>query len=448
MTTVDSTKPRGPGRTRMLVGAGFGNFIEWYDFAAYGFVAVFIGKAFFPNASEAAQLLSSFAVFGVSFFVRPLGGVFFGPLCDRVGRKRVLVLVLSIMAVTTFCIGILPSYARIGILAPILLVLLRCIQGFSAGGEFGTNTTFIAEHASPKRRGLSASLVPASATLGVLVGGVVVFALESFLGSTAMQDWGWRIPFLIAGPLGLIGLYIRLALEDTPAFKALEASSEVESKPLVAVLAYKRGLSITAAVTVLYGVSYYFLMTYMATFLSKVVGFSSTTALLAVLLGGAVALVVLPIAGALSDRYGRKAVLVTSAVAHILLAVPIFMLLGTGSLAAAILGTALMAVIMAPFVAVSVALMAELFPDSVRATGVSLGFNLPIAIFGGMAPFIATFLINRTGINFMPSIYLVAVSVVALIGVLFLRPADLHGVTAPPKAPSETKPEPSAPVGS
>jgi MHS family proline/betaine transporter-like MFS transporter len=411
----------------MLLGAGFGNFIEWYDFAAYGFVAVFIGRVFFPNADEVAQLLSSFAVFGVSFFVRPLGALFFGPLCDRIGRKRVLVIVLTIMAITTFAIGALPGYAQIGILAPTLLVILRCVQGFSAGGEFGTNTTFIAEHAAPSSRGLSASLVPASATSGVLVGGLVVFALESSIGAAAMEDWGWRIPFLIAGPLGLIGLYIRLALEDTPEFHRLEASGAVETKPLRAVLAHKRGLGITAAITVLYGVSYYFLVTYLSTFLSRIVGFTSTQALLIVLLGGVVALITFPIAGALSDRIGRRRVLMTSAMAHILFGVPLFLLIGTGNLFAAVAGTCILALIMAPFVAVSISTMAELFPAPVRATGISLGFNIPIAAFGGLAPFVATFLIERTQMTFAPAIYLIVAAAVSAVGLLFLTPQSLTG---------------------
>lgn len=189
-------------RRRAFLGAVTGHLIEWYDYGVYGFVALYIGELFFPSGDGATQLLSSFAVFALSFFIRPLGGLFFGPMADRIGRKQTLLVVMLMMFVSTFAIGLLPTYASIGIAAPLLLVLVRCLQGFSAGGEIGTTTAFIAEYAGPGRRGYSTSWLMVTAVLGLLLGGVVANGLIAVLGDATMLTWGWRVPFLIAGPLG------------------------------------------------------------------------------------------------------------------------------------------------------------------------------------------------------------------------------------------------------
>jgi MHS family proline/betaine transporter-like MFS transporter len=212
---------------RAITGASIGNLVEWFDFAVYGYLATYIAANFFPSNNPTASLLSTFAVFAAAFFVRPLGGIFFGPLGDRIGRQRVLATVIILMSVATFAIGLLPTYATIGVLAPILLVVARLLQGFSAGGEFGGGATFLAEYSPDDRRGFLVSWLEFSTLIGFILGSGVVLVLNSSLGEDAMTAWGWRIPFLIAGPLGAVGLYIRLRLEDTPEFRALESTGEV-----------------------------------------------------------------------------------------------------------------------------------------------------------------------------------------------------------------------------
>ena len=217
---------------RAMLGASVGNCVEWFDFAVYGYLAATLGAVFFPSEDPTISLLSSFAVFGVAFFMRPLGGFFFGPLGDRIGRQRTLAAVIILMSASTFVIAFLPGYAAIGIWAPILLVAARLLQGFSVGGEFGGASAFLAEYSPDERRGYLVSWIEFSAVGGFFLGSASVLLLTATIGEDALGSWGWRIPFLLAGPLGLIGLYIRLRVEDTPEFRALERSGEVSGSPL------------------------------------------------------------------------------------------------------------------------------------------------------------------------------------------------------------------------
>src|SRR5215211_981031 len=217
---------------RAIVGASIGNTVEWFDFATYSFLAVTLAAVFFPSGNPTAALLSTFAIFAAAFFVRPLGGLFFGPLGDKIGRQRVLATVIILMSLATFAIGLLPGYATIGIWAPLMLVVCRLLQGFSAGGEFGGGATFLAEYSPDERRGYMVSWLEFSTLIGFILGSGSVLLMNSAFGEDAMIAWGWRIPFLIAGPLGIVGLYIRLKLEDTPEFRALENTGEVAESPL------------------------------------------------------------------------------------------------------------------------------------------------------------------------------------------------------------------------
>ena len=222
-----------PATIRKAVrGAAIGNTVEWYDFAIYSTLATYIADKFFPSGDETAALLSTFAVFAAAFFMRPLGGFFFGPLGDRIGRQRVLALVIILMSGSTFIIGLVPSYESIGVAAPLLLLLMRCVQGFSAGGEYGSGACYLAEFAPDKHRGFVVSFLVWSVVVGFLLGSLTVTGLETLLSESAMQSYGWRIPFLIAGVLGVVGLYIRMRLGDTPDFEDLREKGEVASSPL------------------------------------------------------------------------------------------------------------------------------------------------------------------------------------------------------------------------
>lgn len=435
MTQLDpqSEKAMLVARRRAFIGGAIGNGIEWYDFAIYGYLAIHIGRVFFAPGGETAQLLSAFAVFGLSFFARPLGGLVFGPLADKVGRKRVMVIVLTMMGAATFLIGVLPGYAQMGIAAPILLVVLRLLQGLSAGGEVGSTSTYMAEFSAAGRRGYGVSWMAFSCVLGIMLGGLLATGLGALLSSEAMASWGWRIPFLVAGPLGLVGLFIRMKLEDTPDFTSLERSEQLEARPIRRVLQHRRQLVTVAGIATLYGVSFYMVFTYLSTYISTIVGLGSGVALLAVLLGGCAALVLLPVTGALSDRIGRRPVLAGAAGGFLILGIPLFHLIASGGVAGAIIGTVLLAALQATFLATALVTMTEVFPAEIRTTGVSLGLNVPIAIFGGTAPFIATLLISQTGVMTSPSWYLVAAALLTLGALTLLR-------TSPTATPARSEP--------
>lgn len=407
---------------KAVTAAAIGNAVEWFDFAVYGFLATYIGANFFPSEDPTVQLLSAFAVFAAAFFARPLGGLFFGPLGDRIGRQRVLATVILIMSGSTFLIGLLPNYDQIGVFAPILLVVLRCLQGFSAGGEYGGGAAFLAEYAPDGRRGFLVSFLVWSVIIGFLLGSTIATVLSAVIPEGAMNAWGWRIPFLLAGPLGLIGLYIRLRLEDTPDFRELQESGEVARSPLRETIVenWVPILQI-AGLVVIHNIGFYTVFTYLPTYFSTELGFSSTASFFSITVAGIVALILIPPLGALSDRVGRKPLLLASCVLFAVLTYPLFLLMNTGSLAAAILAHVALAVMEAIFVCTSLAAGAELFVTRVRYGGFSIGYNFSVAIFGGTAPYIATFLVANTGNPLSPAYYVIFGAIVSLITVLTMR---------------------------
>ena len=432
---ADTTPEAESGSVRQaVVGAGVGNTVEWYDFAIYGFLATYIAQEFFPSADGTAALLSTFAVFAVAFFMRPLGGFFFGPLGDRIGRKRVLAIVVVLMSLSTLGIGLVPGYDVIGVGAPILLVLLRCVQGFSAGGEYGSGACFLAEFAPTRHRGLVVAFLVWSVVIGFLLGSVTVTLLETILSEDAMNSYGWRIPFLIAGALGVVGLYIRLRLRDTPEFEALQESGEVSEAPLrEAVRTAWRPILQIGGLVVIHNVGFYVVFTYLPTYFTKTLGFTKTDAFISITVASVVALLlILPLA-ALSDRIGRKPVLMAGAIGFGVFSYPLFLLLNSGSLVAAIGAHAGLAAIEAVFVSASLAAGAELFATRVRSTGYSIGYNVSVALFGGTAPYVATWLTDRTGNEIAPAYYVMVAAVVSLATVLTMRETagrPLQGIDA------------------
>lgn len=409
-------------RTRALIAAAIGNGIEWFDFAAYGFVAVYIGAAFFPAEDPTTQLLTTFAVFGLTFLVRPLGGLFFGPLADRIGRQRVLVLVLALMSISGGLMGMLPTYAAWGVAAPILLVTLRSLQAFSAGGEYGSVTSFLTEYSAPGRRGAGTGWMMFSAVIGFMSAALVVLALNLTLTEDAMSTWGWRVPFLLAIPLGAIAIYLRTRLEDTPTFKALQASGNVAKAPLREALGYRRQLLVTAGIAALHGSTFYIVLTYMITYISVSADLGETTGLLASLAGGAAALVVIPPVSSLSDRIGRKPILIASSVGFGVLIVPIFALIRTGAVGA-VIGQIALGVLLGCLISTSIVAMAEIFPSRVRSAGNSLAYTLSVMVFGGTAPFVATWLVDTTRSTLSPGLFIILTALLGLAGALALPKA-------------------------
>ena len=415
---------------RAVAGASIGNAVEWFDFAIYGFLATFIAGQFFPAGDETAALLNTFAIFAAAFFMRPLGGFVFGPLGDRIGRQRVLALVILLMSAATLGIGLLPTYGAIGVLAPLLLLVLRCLQGFSAGGEYGGGAVYLAEFATDERRGVTVTFMVWSGVLGFLLGSITVTLLQAVLSTAAMESYGWRIPFLIAGPLGLVGLYIRLRLSDTPQFAELSKSDQTAESPLrEAVSTAWRSILQVIGLMIVFNIGYYVVFAFLPSYFIKTLQFSATDAFLSITLACLVALVlILPLA-MLSDRIGRRPLLIGGAVAFAVLGYPLFLLLNTGSLAAAIAAHCVLAAIESVYVSTAVSAAVELFATRVRFSGFSIGYNVCVAVFGGTTPYIVTWLTAATGDAIAPAYYLVIAALVSLGVVLTLRESAGRSLT-------------------
>lgn len=420
-------------RSRAFRGAIAGHLIEWYDYGIYGFLAVYVGANFFISDDPLTGILSAFAVFALSFFIRPLGGLFFGPLADKIGRRRTLMIVLTFMSGATMTIGLLPTAHTIGVAAPLLLVLMRLIQGFSAGGEISTIAAFVSEYSTKGRRGYSTSYLMAIAALGLLIGAVVANGLSWALGDETMLAWGWRIPFILAGPMGGVAIWIRMRLEDSPEFRALQAKRQTSPAPLREVIAnYPRQLFFVMTSITLLASSFYLVLTYMTTYLNSILGFDWATTFTYVIIGGALGMVLMPVSGLISDKLGgtRRGILIVSAIYLGIAAIWFFQVAPTVSPdnpAGLLLPLIALAIGYGMYCGIPYATMTELFPASVRSTGIALGYNIPVAVFGGSAPFIASWLIAQTGDNSSPGWYFAFTALVSIIGLLFLRKKHLVG---------------------
>ncbi|MFD8892024.1 glycine betaine/L-proline transporter ProP [Streptomyces sp. NPDC059566] len=419
---------------RAVKAASLGNAMEWFDFGIYSYLAVTLGRVFFPSGSDTTQLMSSFATFAVAFLVRPLGGMFFGPMGDRMGRKKVLALTMIMMAVGTFAIGLIPSYGAIGLWSPALLILFRMLQGFSTGGEYGGASTFIAEYAPDRRRGFFGSFLEFGTLAGYVGAAGLVTALYALLDDAAMDSWGWRVPFLVAGPLGLVGLYLRMRLDETPAFqrldggaraRATEAADAVETTAkgdLAKIFReYWPTLILCVCLVGAYNIAHYMLLSYMPTYLSDELGYSETHGLL-ILLGVMVALMlVVSRVGALSDRYGRKPLLMGGMTGFFLLSLPAFLLIGQGGIPAITAGMLMLGLSLVCMLGTMSAALPALFPTRVRYGSLSVGYNLSASLFGGTTPLVITALIGWTGSNLMPAFYAMGAALVGILAVACMK---------------------------
>jgi MFS transporter, MHS family, proline/betaine transporter len=422
---------------RVALAAGVGNFLEWFDFAVYGFLAVTIGTLFFPAASDTGSLLAALAVFGVAFLVRPLGGIVIGAFGDRAGRRAALSLSILLMGACTTLIGVLPSYEQVGLWAPILLVLLRCGQGFSAGGEYAGAAAFLIEYAPRHRRGLYSSVVSATAALGVVGGGMVTLLLTAALDADSLSSWGWRLPFLLAGPLAAVGLYVRLKMEDTPVFRTLESTHRVTKSPLKGAGKYsKSGMGLVFACTAVAGLGFYYLATYLVTHLTVTLGMDKTSALQVAIAGLVLYAAMCPVAGRVGDRIGRRRTMLIGTLGLAATAIPCFILIASGPLPVTLLGIAIFAAFEALANVMLGVLLVELFPAHLRVSGSSIGFNLAQALVGGQGPLVAAALASALAWSFAPALYIVAVSSVAAVVLAMFLPEtrDIDLVTAHPRS--------------
>ncbi|MFB2830741.1 MFS transporter [Aeromonas jandaei] len=388
-----------------------GNFIEWFDYAVYGYLAIVISRVFFPYEDQTAGLLATFAIFAFSFVVRPLGGVFWGHQGDRVGRRNVLSISILLMSASTFGIALLPSYSSIGFVAPLLLCLCRLVQSFSASGEYAGSVIFIAEYAPKHQRGLYVGLIPASTAIGLLAGALCVALLQGMLEVDQLESWGWRIPFLIAAPMGIIGRYIRVNLEDTPEFSVFQSSGKMVQAPIVTLLRhYKRALLVLFGVTSLNAVGFYFLLSYMPTYLTATLGVSFRLSVLVTIFTLMVYGVFVFFAGYLSDCFGRPRMLMLASFAFIVLSVPVFsQLTAASSLSAMMLIVPFFGLLLSINDGALACFIAELFPVEIRYSGFAFGFNTVNALFGGTTPLVLTWLTDFTGEPLVPAYYLALV---------------------------------------
>ncbi|WP_249813678.1 glycine betaine/L-proline transporter ProP [Streptomyces barringtoniae] len=422
---------------RAVKAAALGNAMEWFDFGVYSYIAVTLGKVFFPSGNPTAQLLSTFGAFAAAFLVRPLGGMVFGPLGDRVGRQKVLALTMIMMAAGTFAIGLIPSYASIGVGAPLLLLAARLVQGFSTGGEYAGASTFIAEYAPDKKRGFFGSWLEFGTLAGYIGGAGLVTLMTALLSSHDLVSWGWRIPFLVAGPMGIIGLYLRMRLEETPAFaaeveKAEAARPKVPLREMVA--GQWKALLLCMGLVLVFNVTDYMLLSYMPSYLTSELKYDETHGLLVVLGVMALMMVVQPFAGALTDRVGRRPVIAAGCAGFLFLSVPALLLIRQGSLLAVALGMGALGLLLVCFTAAMPAALPALFPTRVRYGSLSIGFNVSVSLFGGTTPLVVTALIGATGNMMMPAYYMMAAAVVG--GFAVWRMSECAGRPLPGSAPA------------
>ncbi|AWH01070.1 MFS transporter [Rhodococcus ruber] len=407
---------------RVALASFIGTTVEYYDFFIYGTAAALVfPKLFFPDVSPAIGILLSFATFGVGFFARPLGGIVFGHFGDRVGRKKMLVISLVGMGAATMLMGMMPTYAQIGVAAPILLTVLRLVQGFAVGGEWGGATLMAVEHAPSRRKGFFGSFSQMGAPAGTSIA-TLAFFVVSQLPDEQFLSWGWRLPFLFSAVLIVVGLFIRLSLSESPDFAAVRERSAVVRMPIAeAFRKHWKEILLVAGTYLSQGVFAYICMAYLVSYGTTVAGISRTSALAGVFVAGLVAVVLYPVFGALSDTFGRKTLYLTGAVLMGVTIGPAFALINTGNPWLFLLAQVLVfGIAMAPAAGVTGSLFTMIFDADVRYSGVSVGYTLSQILGSAFAPTIAAALYTATGSSDAIVTYLLIVSAVSIFSVVLL----------------------------
>ncbi len=404
-------------RSKPLYSAALGNVIEMYDFTLYAYLSPLLGQLFFPSSHPATSLLSTYLVFAVGFLIRPFGGLFFGKIADKWGRKRSLFLSVLLMSVPTFCIGMLPTYHTIGLWAPLLLATLRLLQGFSVGGEYVNSILYLTEHAPPSKKGWMGSFVLTSATIGWILGSYTAHLITRLFSPDTLLLYGWRLPFLIGGVLALIGCYFRSSLVETPEFQEVKETPAPSLRSVVQ--KEKWTLFKVIRLNTLPTIAGYLLFAYMPSYLHLHTDLSLERALLINSWMLMLFLGLTPLMGYLSDKWGKEELMKGAGVGFILLSPPLFYLIASGASETAILcALSILTLLQATYHAPLPALMSESFPTKIRGTGVSLAYNSAVSLFSGTTPLMCTFLISAMGMSFAPGIYLMCAGVLSLTGLL------------------------------
>ncbi|MEJ2852982.1 MULTISPECIES: MFS transporter [unclassified Saccharothrix] len=424
---MTNAAPPKPGFAKVVIGSLIGTTIEWYDFFLYGSAAAIVfNKLFFPNADPLTGTLLAFTTYAIGFLARPLGGLVFGHFGDKVGRKKLLVLSLMLMGGATFAMGLLPTYAAIGVGAPLLLTFLRLVQGFALGGEWGGAVLIVSEHGSAERRGFWASWPQAGVPMGNLLATAVLAVLAAVQTDEAFLSWGWRVPFLLSGVLVLVGLWIRLSVSESPIFLEAQAKAEktkvAEKPPIVGVLRdHWREVLVAMGARMAENVSYYVITAFILVYITSTLGLPRSTGLNAVLIASGAHLITIPLWGALSDKIGRRTTYLIGAVGIGAWMFPFFTLLDTKSFWPIVLAVTVGLVLHGAMYGPQAAFFSELFGTKVRYSGASVGYQLASIAAGAVAPLIATALLRDFKSSFPIVLYVLAMCVITVIAVLVSR---------------------------
>jgi MHS family proline/betaine transporter-like MFS transporter len=407
---------------RAIAASAIGNATEWFDYGIYAYGVSYISAALFPGSTAEATFFA-LATFAISFLVRPLGGLFWGPMGDHLGRKTVLAWTILTMAGATFCVGLIPSFASVGWYAPFVLIVLRLIQGFSTGGEYGGAATFMAEYAPDSRRGFYGSFLEVGTLAGFSLGALLMLSFSLLLGEARMHAWGWRLPFLVAAPLGLAGLYLRARVGDTPVFREAKSAGRRgvgRLHELLNLFARQwRPLLQLALLVVALNVVNYTLLTYMPTYLQLRIGLDPAQALYVPIVGMLSMMFFLPLAGMLSDKMGRKPLWWISLIGLTVLAIPALRMMADGPWSAA-LGFVLLGLFYVPQLATISATFPAMFPTPVRFAGLAIAYNVSTSLFGGLAPAFNSWLVGKTGDLLMPAYVMMTACLVGMTALPFV----------------------------
>ncbi len=436
--TVDDVVITSPDVIRRAIGAAaIGNITEWYDFGVYAYFEPTIKQVFFSNLPDTMGTVATFALFAVAFLIRPFGGMFFGPLADRIGRNKVLATTMILMALGTFAIGVIPSQSTIGLAAPALLLLARLVQGFSTGGEYGNAMTFIAEYAPDRRRGFLGSFLEFGTFTGYLLGAIIVTVATATMSHDTLLSWGWRIPFFVALPLGIVGVYLRTRLADTPAFVQMEEESEAREKAhktssqFSAIAKLWRPMLVCIGLVLAWNVTNYMLTSYMPTYVTDTVGkynggggVSSTTSQVLQIIVMAICLLLIPLLGKLSDRVGRNPLVWVGSIGLVVLAFPAVLLVQAHSAVTVFFGLLIMGLLLILFSATMPSTLPTMFPTEVRSGGLSIAFNISVSLFGGTTSLVVGALVGATGNLDWPAYYLIGAGLVGAVAIYFTRESN------------------------
>ncbi|MGN7179077.1 MFS transporter [Cytobacillus sp. SAFR-174] len=405
---------------KVLIASLIGSSIEWFDYFLYGTVAALVfNQMFFHSDDPAVGLMLAYASFALAFFIRPLGGVIFSHIGDKIGRKKTLVLTLSLMGGATVLMGFLPTYDNIGAAAPILLILLRLIQGIGLGGEWGGALLLAVEYAPKNRRGFFGSIPQMGVTIGMLLG-TLALSIMTLLPEEAFLSWGWRVPFILSALLVFFGLWIRKGIDETPSFKKARENGEIAKIPFVETMrSHWKEVLIAVGAKVVETAPFYIFGTFIVSYATTQLGFSRTVTLNAVTIATIITTILIPIMGKLSDKIGRKKLYVGGTVLMMLYAFPYFWLLHQDSAVLLVVATILgLGIIWAPITAVLGTMFSEIFKSNVRYTGITLGYQIGAALAGGTAPLVATALLNAYDNSYVPvALYIMLAAAISLIAI-------------------------------